>query len=1359
MGSVAHIIDNDNSQGDPVSVASWSLVLTTAAPATIPTTTSLTSSQPIVLTSGAAAFTAMVMAGGDLDVAPTGTVTFTANGSPICANQLLTLAGAAYCGALLRSEGVYTIEATYNPAVNSGFEASTGQSINILARNPSTLSSGQYCNPGAISSTGSTPTVYPSIINVGTDTTALSGTVANVAITLNGLSASNGLAAGQAFLLVAPDTSTAYNLDFLSNAGVSSSQPSANVTIADDNASAPLVGPLLTNTYQATDYATSADPFPQSTSPAPQVPGTINFAQPHLFGISGDALTLEQAFGGANGNGNWSLFLYNASGSPVSVSGGWCMEFTVNNGSVTTTSLTPSSNPVATGTSLTLTASVTSGGNPVTSGTVTFTENGVAPAGVSPNVVALNGSGQASVTTSSLAEGDHNITATYSGVSDLYDPSFTSYWQRVDTTSAVTGGGAALNTNPVQFCNPGGITLPALSGPATPNPSNIFVSGVPGTVHDITLELQNFFTGAATVIQGTASLLVGGSVGLDFFTGTGGSNTVLSTGNYFFRDGAGMVPSGAYGPGNYAPTSYPCANSLCANTYVQSPSGFETLPASFTYAAPAGSGTFTDLFGGGSNPNTTWSLYFNQNVNEATTDGGASAWCVQFTENPPDISVSSESAPTSFMEGGTGAFDFTITNNGPGSSGGSLTLVDTLPMGLSYTGSPPSAWRCSASGQTVTCTIGGSNAVVAADNTYPALSIAVSIASNAPSSVQNSASISGSMDTCNTACTSQETVTITPAPDLTITKTAIGTFTQGSTAEWDIVVGNANAGSTTSGTTYITDQLPSTYTLNSYASTSNVWTCSSMMRLVNCTTTQQVAGGSSFNTLQLFVNVPANSAISVTNRADTYGGGDPAHYQPGDSVETTSTVSLIQVPAAVTINNGGGTQSAPVSSAFGIPLSVTVTDANNVAIQNGNVTFTANPGSNGQSGTFSNSTGTIIVPTGSNGVATAPFSANTKPGSYTVTATAGTASATFNLTNNAGAAANITVLAGGNSQQTIIRTAFPINLEALITDQYGNPVPNTGVTFTAPATGVSGTFQQSGTNSTTVPTNGSGVATASTFTANGVIGPYYVTITSGTASTTTILVNVTAVTSLSLTEATATQITGLNASVTATATNASSAPVANAPILFKVLSGPNAGLSIYRITNASGQATLIYQGTGGTGTDVIQASANGTEVLSGTVSIAWKIEPMVTWANPGPISFGTLLSATQLNASTTVPGTFTYQPPVGTLIGAGTDTLNVTFTPYDTTTYSNGGAMVSIQVSQARPVVTWTPAMLTPGTGLGAAQLDATANVNGSFVYTPAAGAMLSPGQHRLSAVFTPTDTRDFETITVYAIVEVEGTP
>jgi hypothetical protein len=86
LGSVAHIIDNDNSQGDPVSVASWSLVLTTAAPATIPTTTSLTSSQPIVLTSGAAAFTAMVMAGGDLDVAPTGTVTFTANGSPICAN-------------------------------------------------------------------------------------------------------------------------------------------------------------------------------------------------------------------------------------------------------------------------------------------------------------------------------------------------------------------------------------------------------------------------------------------------------------------------------------------------------------------------------------------------------------------------------------------------------------------------------------------------------------------------------------------------------------------------------------------------------------------------------------------------------------------------------------------------------------------------------------------------------------------------------------------------------------------------------------------------------------------------------------------------------------------------------------------------------------------------------------------------------------------------------------------------------------------------------------------------------------------------------------------------------------------------
>jgi hypothetical protein len=49
---------------------------------------------------------------------------------------------------------------------------------------------------------------------------------------------------------------------------------------------------------------------------------------------------------------------------------------------------------------------------------------------------------------------------------------------------------------------------------------------------------------------------------------------------------------------------------------------------------------------------------------------------------------------------------------------------------------------------------------------------------------------------------------------------------------------------------------------------------------------------------------------------------------------------------------------------------------------------------------------------------------------------------------------------------------------------------------------------------------------------------------------------------------------------------------------------------------------------------------------------------------------------------------------------------------------------------------------------LSSTQLDATASVPGSFVYSPAAGRVLSPGTQPLSVTFTPTDTVDYTTAT-----------
>jgi hypothetical protein len=139
----------------------------------------------------------------------------------------------------------------------------------------------------------------------------------------------------------------------------------------------------------------------------------------------------------------------------------------------------------------------------------------------------------------------------------------------------------------------------------------------------------------------------------------------------------------------------------------------------------------------------------------------------------------------------------------------------------------------------------------------------------------------------------------------------------------------------------------------------------------------------------------------------------------------------------------------------------------------------------------------------------------------------------------------------------------------------------------------------------------------------------------------------------------------------------------------------------------------------------------------------------ITWPTPAAITYGTALSATQLDASANVAGTFTYTPAAGTVLGAGNNTLNVSFTPTDTTDYKVTTSSVSLSVSQAIPVITWaTPAAITQGTALSATQLDATANVPGTFVYTPAAGTVLSAGSNMLNLTFTPADTTDYKVAT-----------
>lgn len=105
-------------------------------------------------------------------------------------------------------------------------------------------------------------------------------------------------------------------------------------------------------------------------------------------------------------------------------------------------------------------------------------------------------------------------------------------------------------------------------------------------------------------------------------------------------------------------------------------------------------------------------------------------------------------------------------------------------------------------------------------------------------------------------------------------------------------------------------------------------------------------------------------------------------------------------------------------------------------------------------------------------------------------------------------------------------------------------------------------------------------------------------------------------------------------------------------------------------------------------TAVYAGDSNFANSTSAAVVVNITNIPTITWANPAAITYGTALNGAQLDATASVPGIFMYSPAAGTILGAGTQTLSVTFTPTDTTHYSTANASVTLVVNKAPLTVT-----------------------------------------------------------------------
>jgi MSHA biogenesis protein MshQ len=110
-----------------------------------------------------------------------------------------------------------------------------------------------------------------------------------------------------------------------------------------------------------------------------------------------------------------------------------------------------------------------------------------------------------------------------------------------------------------------------------------------------------------------------------------------------------------------------------------------------------------------------------------------------------------------FQTGTAGSYTLSVFNAGPNTEVGPITLVDTLPAGVSYVSAEGTRWSCSASGQVVTCKYNGLFTM----NTYLP-DITLTVLPTAEGAITNTASVSGvNYDSASANNTDSDTTTVT----------------------------------------------------------------------------------------------------------------------------------------------------------------------------------------------------------------------------------------------------------------------------------------------------------------------------------------------------------------------------------------------------------------------------------------------------------------------------------------------------------------------------------------------------------------------------------------------------------------------
>jgi len=267
------------------------------------------------------------------------------------------------------------------------------------------------------------------------------------------------------------------------------------------------------------------------------------------------------------------------------------------------------------------------------------------------------------------------------------------------------------------------------------------------------------------------------------------------------------------------------------------------------------------------------------------------------TINEPDLKMGMFIGTPLAQGQGFASYFLTVQNVGTAAASGLVTVVDALPSGLTAINiNGGSSWSCTLA--TLTCT---STLAVPGGSSYPPINLFVSVDTDAPTSVMNSATVSGGGEINTANDTASITSPVKQMPDLAITKSHIGAWHQGDVGrDYTIIVSNVgHADSSATTAVNVVDTLPAGLTATAIGGTN--WSCT--LGNLTCTRTQVLASGASYPKITLTVDVANNAAANVMNSATVSGGGE-IHTVNDTATDPTTISSVTGLDLTIHVDDG-----------------------------------------------------------------------------------------------------------------------------------------------------------------------------------------------------------------------------------------------------------------------------------------------------------------------------------------------------------------------------------------------------------------------------------------------------------------------